>query len=151
MLEQRRVRYRRIDLPYGLHPFLVRRVLRFEGDTVPALKLDRGKLQETRTIARTLGIVSGADEEWLELELRRLKRLVVRPRLSRRVPPALETALERIDSLIPADPPTSADLHAAVLVRLIECFQEVRARPGLELADRLCPRERYPGRLGAVL
>jgi hypothetical protein len=67
------------------------------------------------------------------------------------VPSSLETTLERIDSLETNAPPTSTELHAAVVVRLIERFQPVRPRPALALADRLCPRERYPGRLASVM
>ena len=145
MLERQRITYRRINLPYPFHPFLVRRVLRFDGDTVPALVLDGSRLQQTRTIARALAIEPGAEEEWTELELRRLKRHVMH------APDGLEASLSRIDALQAGDEPTSAELHAAVVVRLIGCFEEVRPRPALELADRLCPTERFPGSVASVI
>ena len=145
LLERRQVPYRRINLPYPFHPFLVRRILRFDGDTVPALVVNGRRLQQTRTIARALAIEPGAEEEWTELELRRLKRNVLH------APKGLEAALSRIDAFEPRDEPTSAELHAAVLVRLIGCFEEVRPRPALELADRLCPTERFPGKVASVI
>lgn len=195
MLEHKDVRYRRINLIHGLHPFLVRRMLGFDGDTVPALVLDHRKLQETRTISRELELIPSEAvpaEEWAERALRPIKRdllwwaLCIAPtatssfvpyplppaiqRLLARVKPPDERAaraalaavpdvLDRVDTLI-ADgmigdgEPNSADLHAAVLVRMLACFDDLRpsitGRPGEALADRLCPPERFPGRVPAV-
>jgi glutathione S-transferase len=53
MLAAKGVPYRRIDLPQWFHRALLR-ALRFPGTTVPALVLDRRRLQTTRTIARAL-------------------------------------------------------------------------------------------------
>jgi glutaredoxin len=196
LLERRKRRYRRVDLLPGPHALLVRHVLRFPADTVPALSLDGEKLQETRTISRRLRLIpahAAAAEEWAELALRPLKRdllwwsLALRPEAASSfvpypLPPAIQrlivwakppdeaaarralatvpAALGRVDELIDVgvigtDEPNSADLHAAVLVRLISLFDDLRpqltGRPALALAERLCPPGRYPGRVPRFL
>ena len=53
MLERKGIEYKRKDLPLVLHRRVVR-LLRFESNTVPALKLDGRRTQGTRAIAREL-------------------------------------------------------------------------------------------------
>ncbi len=53
MLEHKRVRYRRIELPQALHKPIIR-LLGFGGNTVPALKLDGRKVLGTRAISHAL-------------------------------------------------------------------------------------------------
>jgi len=171
MLERKVIPYRRIDLLRGAHPFLVRRVLRFPGDTVPALRLNGTKLQQTRTISRTLDLVpSGSEqaEQWAEHAMSQIKHDLWWWAISRRFrrvsqPTSLDAIpdmIDRVDALLAEGvvgrgEPNSADLHAAVLVRLIWCLRELRGRlgdrPALALADRFCRPERYPGRLAVLL
>jgi glutathione S-transferase len=53
MLERKDIEFKRVDLLPAVHKRALR-VLRFEGDTVPALKLDGRRIQGTREIARVL-------------------------------------------------------------------------------------------------
>ena len=53
MLEHKRVRYRRVELPQALHKPIIR-LLGFGGNTVPALKLDGRKVLGTRPISKAL-------------------------------------------------------------------------------------------------
>ena len=53
MLAHKRIAYRTVELPFAIHPPIVRS-LGFDDDTVPALKIDGRRIQNTRTIAREL-------------------------------------------------------------------------------------------------
>lgn len=53
MLEHKRVRYRRVELPQALHKPVIR-LVGFGGTTVPALKLDGRKVLGTRAISKAL-------------------------------------------------------------------------------------------------
>jgi glutathione S-transferase len=53
MLERKRIDYRPVNLPPGLHPLLVR-LAGFPGTTVPALRLDGRRIQGSRAISRVL-------------------------------------------------------------------------------------------------
>ena len=53
MLERKEIEFKRLDLPLVLHRRLLR-VLGFDGNTVPALKLDGRRIQGSREIAREL-------------------------------------------------------------------------------------------------
>lgn len=53
MLERKGIEYKRVDLLAALHRRMLR-MLRFDGVTVPALKLDGRRIQGTRQIAREL-------------------------------------------------------------------------------------------------
>jgi glutathione S-transferase len=68
--------------------------------------------------------------------------------------------LDHVDALIEEGvigrtSPNTAALHAAVLVRMLMCFDDLRptiqARPAKALARRLCPHTRFPGRVPPVL
>ena len=54
MLRYKGIDYERIDLPPVLSRFVVRHVLRFPGDRVPALKVDGRKVQGTEAVAREI-------------------------------------------------------------------------------------------------
>jgi glutathione S-transferase len=54
MLEQKGIDYKRVDLPPILSRAIVKRVLRFPGDRVPALRIDGRRIQGSRAIAREL-------------------------------------------------------------------------------------------------
>jgi glutathione S-transferase len=54
MLEHKGIDYKRVDLLPIVSRFLVRRVLRFPGDRVPAMKIDGRRIQGSREIAREL-------------------------------------------------------------------------------------------------
>jgi glutathione S-transferase len=53
MLEYKRVPFRTVRVPTGLHPFATR-LLGFPGRTVPALRIDGHRIQSNRAIARFL-------------------------------------------------------------------------------------------------
>ncbi len=53
MLRRKRIAYRRVDLPGGLHRVALR-LLGFGGVTVPALRIGAARIQGTRTIALAL-------------------------------------------------------------------------------------------------
>jgi len=53
MLERKGIKYKRVDLPAGLHRLLVR-ARGFKAQTVPALKIDGRRIQGTRSISRAL-------------------------------------------------------------------------------------------------
>jgi glutathione S-transferase len=54
MLEYKGIEYKRVDLLPAISRLLVRRVLRFPGNRVPAMKVDGRRVQGTRAIAREL-------------------------------------------------------------------------------------------------
>jgi glutathione S-transferase len=54
ILRHKGIEYKRTDLPPVLSRFLVRRVLRFPGDRVPAMKIDGRKVQGSHDVARAL-------------------------------------------------------------------------------------------------
>src|SRR5262245_36875860 len=53
MLDQKGLPYEMVWLPAGIHPFLVR-MRGFRGGTVPAMKIDGRRLQNSREISRAL-------------------------------------------------------------------------------------------------
>jgi glutathione S-transferase len=57
MLRHKGIPYKRTDLPPVVSRFVVRRVLRFPGDRVPALKVEGRKVQGTRSISRELDVI----------------------------------------------------------------------------------------------
>jgi glutathione S-transferase len=54
MLRYKGIEYKRTDLPPVVSRFVVRRVLRFPGDRVPALKVDGRKVQGTEAVSREI-------------------------------------------------------------------------------------------------
>jgi glutathione S-transferase len=54
MLRHKGIDYRRTDLPPVLSRFLVRHLLRFPGDRVPAIKVDGRKIQGSQAVSREL-------------------------------------------------------------------------------------------------
>ena len=54
MLRHKGIEYKRTDLPPVLSRFVVRRLLRFPGDRVPAMKVDGRKVQGTEAVSREL-------------------------------------------------------------------------------------------------
>jgi glutathione S-transferase len=54
MLRHKGIEYKRTDLPPVLSRFVVRRVLRFPGDRVPAMKVDGRKIQGSEAVSREL-------------------------------------------------------------------------------------------------
>jgi glutathione S-transferase len=54
MLRHKGIDYKRTDLPPVISRFVVRRLLRFPGDRVPAMKIDGRKVQGSQQVAREL-------------------------------------------------------------------------------------------------
>jgi glutathione S-transferase len=54
MLRYKGIEYKRTDLPPVLSRFLVKRILRFPGDRVPAMKIDGRKVQGSQEVSREL-------------------------------------------------------------------------------------------------
>ena len=54
ILRHKGIDYKRRDLPPVISRFVVRRLLRFPGDRVPAMKIDGRKIQGSRPVAREL-------------------------------------------------------------------------------------------------
>jgi glutathione S-transferase len=57
MLQRKGLKYQRTDFPPVVSRFIVRRVLRFPGDRVPAIKIDGRKVQRTEAISRELDVL----------------------------------------------------------------------------------------------
>ena len=57
MLQRKVIEYKRTDLPPVISRFAVRRVLRFPGDRVPAMKIDGRKVQGSLEVSRELDVL----------------------------------------------------------------------------------------------
>jgi glutathione S-transferase len=57
MLRHKGIDYKRTDLPPVLSRFIVRRVLRFPGDRIPAMKVDGRKVQGSASVSRELDVI----------------------------------------------------------------------------------------------
>jgi glutathione S-transferase len=57
MLRHKGIDYKRTDLPPVLSRFIVRRVLRFPGDRIPAMKVDGRKVQGSASVSRELDLI----------------------------------------------------------------------------------------------
>jgi glutathione S-transferase len=57
MLRYKGIDYKRTDLPPVMSRFVVRRLLRFPGDRVPAIKVDGRKVQGSQSVSRELDVL----------------------------------------------------------------------------------------------
>ena len=57
MLRHKGIEYKRTDLPPVVSRFIVRRVLRFPGDRIPAMKVDGRKVQGSASVSRELDVI----------------------------------------------------------------------------------------------
>ena len=154
MLERKGIDYKSVTLLPGLHPALLR-TRGFRGGTVPAIKINGRKLQNSRAISRALEDTQPEPPPLPSLAARAnapvawvMANKVDAERHIRESIAQVPEALSHIDRLIATgviggDQPNAADFQIATSVRSLLSIQDLRpgweGRPATGLAMRILP------------